>query len=1384
MSQLDAIDQIIMGDTLASPSSVAAQDELAKALNPEPRIQQTPYGPINLDATPLSRSRLTHSRFLAGERTGDPFDAIRPQQQQTVMDIQLERAGVTAPGIPESIARAGFRIPAEQVEQRSGFLQMLANEAMDEAVDFGLMSDAYRNTAREYNDLLFQNVRQRFHEIANDPKIMKSPGGEGGIMKNYANPTWYAENLPGVTGGLAIDLSVGALTGPYGFAVSASTQVMGNVYPESYESALNSGLTPEQAHDIALLESSVNGITTLVANRLSFNVFSKTPISKSVADGAARVYTTQIAKSFTFGGAAEGLTEGIEELVQVATSLQREVTLGNMTTKEAVDKLFSMETLDRVLTGAALGVLSGGPINAAVDVRSVTDQRSVASAMREAKAYVRDAGPEIQADLQSVVEQIEQTFPEIAEAIKQEEAAAKTEESQVEQPAEGDIALTPEETAGEMQPEQPVVTNSVKMQFEIDKGWQADARAEQYFAAADAEIRTGRIDLKDYRDFMTEAVRDMPDAIRDGVLARANRPTASNLRKVMTYLHKTRTKEARLRASKSLDDLKSAARKMDSPELRKQAETALLRVVKTKKAKQSKAIKQIQEFRKANPGVAIPKELEARASINRIAIAEMDRFAADNFSKRVAAMLDQTVTPQDRSFIKGRIESVATEVNDTIGGKGVLTPRRTIRKLADWDVTRLFRIPFGLPENATPRTLASIIGGGFRSETFRTLYADLDKWQDQGLERVMYARDALKGILLANGLTPQSPELWAMTEQAARNVSRAEAMVTGKDIGTTATLYTYKAQVGRVYETVEQREAAIPGDTPKESVEIKMTSAERMYLIASLRDPETYQKMVIEGQAVRLGSGVDTFVVTPDLISKIERDMPLVERRIINGVVSTMNSVANPWLREWSIRELGFDVTRPGTYFPRHRITSVKDEATTMTDIYAKAQVGNADILGERDVNAVGAIEIRDIFVEYNRYMWVSAMLTSMGPAIRNAEVVLGSDEVSDAFRTSDISRAHRFMGDRLRALTEQAIGSSGTLTETGHFINNLLGNSVIAALGNNPVIMSYQYLSAGSAGIHMGRRYIAQAIAERAFMDKTLDAKLEKVPAIWWRMQNNQTGLLSEGGFGQLTIPGIVESQALRERAVRLSMIGVHITDQHNLRTIYRAAELKAEAEGGEAGDIAAETVKVTQAMWDVLHTTGLAADARKNPILKILTVFRSEVSKRNDMRLLLGEQHRRSEISDAAYYVQVAELFGTEIVGMILISSMFRWLTGGPDEPDEEAKTILRKFTSSVLGIVPGGSYADYLVNKAMGSPWGPSWHPLLSLLEDTGKSFSQVIAGAYDADPIKFADGMKDLAVNVTGVTTGIALVSPNRTLEAFFDRIFGEDDTPAAKAPRVE
>src|SRR5690606_30357355 len=142
----------------------------------------------------------------------------------------------------------------------------------------------------------------------------------------------------------------------------------------------------------------------------------------------------------------------------------------------------------------------------------------------------------------------------------------------------------------------------VRMQFKMQAEHQAAERALRWLNILPGE---GYTDLSEYQSYVRDAIRDLPKAWRNEVMAAARTATTANAMTLPTIITKARRKAAQQLADATLKRLRQDIGKISDPAERVEAEQLVVRFVdKPAKLKDDPRLTQIAQLSENRPTTA------------------------------------------------------------------------------------------------------------------------------------------------------------------------------------------------------------------------------------------------------------------------------------------------------------------------------------------------------------------------------------------------------------------------------------------------------------------------------------------------------------------------------------------------------------------------------------------------------------------------------------------------------------------------------------------------------------------------------------------------------------------------------------------------------------
>lgn len=861
------------------------------------------------------------------------------------------------------------------------------------------------------------------------------------------------------------------------------------------------------------------------------------------------------------------------------------------------------------------------------------------------------------------------------------------------------------------------------------------------------------------RSLQDQLTRLVQDSISDKALRSEMISTINKVGRGISMgnaLRKMDTLIAKHEHQLAIDDLESTAakaRKRQFHETYRQPIADILDAIDFK-PRSKKLVKQFEDTKKwmsENPDADMPQVVvDELGRLGQVPFDQLDQSEAEAATNAVKAIIKLDSLKQKiihRGKVRDKQETIAGMIDEMNAESNPLSmpergPGKKTKRIPKNQKTALggvVSISTDVTLHLLPESLASAISGGRFTKTTQTLYDNVRDGQTRAWEGEGQDQQVMNGIIKSAGFELGSKRLAKIsTAFAGHHTMASKALAVLKDEP--------EVDVG---ETKAETHRIVFSDAS----EINITSGERMHLLASFMDRSTLELITQQGakiafQGTEIGKEIG---LTVDDIHQIKLSAPKWEHKMVDKFIRHINGPMRNLVRDWSIKNLNFDITTDETYFHRdRRLEEDQKEDFKIIDavrLYDKA-VESTSIVHQRVGGSV-PIKIGDIFASFTRHSHETNAIAHIAPAIKQAHSVLNSNEIRARLLNSDRGEDvfHRF-NSVYDVMAQDVVGSGSVDAITGRLQKTISNMSKLIAL--NPQVASYQPISILAAATEIDEVYLLSSLS--ALADFSLNDSINSESArLAYRGKSNGGGIASEGFNG---VPGIAGFKAKDEWMFQL----IKWSDQGAVRVIWKAAHAQAEATAKEgetteetkarAVDLAERTIDRTQPTFDSLHLSGLAIAAKQNTLIRPLNVFRSQRAKNYDIAIraaLEAGDNPRDSIRKIAHTIVLQSL------GVSMIKWMWRTafvggliaITGGrvdDDKEDEFAAAIIKGATEASFGNVPFGSSVAFLFNQAFKARWPeqfkgslftPSISPMSSLAESTWEAGGDISRYLFTED-----------------------------------------------------
>lgn len=619
-----------------------------------------------------------------------------------------------------------------------------------------------------------------------------------------------------------------------------------------------------------------------------------------------------------------------------------------------------------------------------------------------------------------------------------------------------------------------------------------------------------------------------------------------------------------------------------------------------------------------------------------------------------------------------------------------------------------YPLPISLTANLRPSTYARLLTRT-EGEFYKRSYQDLADAQSEWWDVKHKAEDALRARMKELGIDDDTAAKWSAAIAKKKGIFQA---LKEKDL---KERHATRADI--VEHTLES------GKT------MQMTKGQRMGILASLSDMDTWKWVIDEGTPLEIpsqGQGPSIqFTLTPADVADMRADLSTEEQAVLEFVLEYINGPLKELIRAWSVKHHGYDITKEGTYYPRRRRLVGLNLSESIKELGGTVQATLASIgIVQPRTGGVSPLLVNDIFTEYYNQAWATGAIAHMDTPLRNLRKILKDPQVNDKLANS--KKGRKILGyyaELELSIAEQVVGGYGGQALGEKFFRGMLDKFAVGALGVNPRVMLFQPLSLMMAAREVPVRYLMAAVKD-GFNIATHRRMKEHSPWLRGRAEGGALRLVSDSAEAARQV--VSKKKSLQDKL----MAGISMMDSIAVNTIWRAAELQVEAEQKhEKGSdeywaavrkIAERVVRETQPTFDPLHISALGREAKRNKVWKLFYMFQSQRSQNRNMfvedimAIAKGNQQEK-----ARAIARLSVLAVLQPLGLVAIRELTRWIEKwfeyDDKEGEEEVRNWLAKVVATDFGNVVFGDYAAHLTNKII-DPKGYHFSPTPAPLIDT--------------------------------------------------------------------
>ena len=371
-------------------------------------------------------------------------------------------------------------------------------------------------------------------------------------------------------------------------------------------------------------------------------------------------------------------------------------------------------------------------------------------------------------------------------------------------------------------------------------------------------------------------------------------------------------------------------------------------------------------------------------------------------------------------------------------------------------------------------------------------------------------------------------------------------------------------------------------------------------------------------------------------------------------------------------------------YYPRRRVHN-EQEAEEASDFMAhwhRQVLDDMDIFGERE-GSKEAVIVRDVFSTFYRH--VNKVATYIGKAApsTNAIRLLNNRE----FQTG-IDAALKYGPEWRKKMKKAIVMWTGAEVRDREVVESIVRKFIrgahVGVLGLKPQIIIYQVASFINCLNEMGAKFLFAEVGTDSTA-KIRDEMHQYAPVLDMRIKGSGHNIISPGSGDA----GIHEMFGGKERLMtRIGLDPIHWGDNQVMYRIWQAAKAEGTEKGlvGDelmryVGERAQDVVDLTQPTYDALTVSGLQNQARKNPLLALALLYRSQSNKNVNMAArayadwVRGDDKRLGVMLGKVFLPIVGNSLSVAVIAALyklLKGEMLTQVFGAPDDEERAAKAV----------------------------------------------------------------------------------------------------------------
>lgn len=454
---------------------------------------------------------------------------------------------------------------------------------------------------------------------------------------------------------------------------------------------------------------------------------------------------------------------------------------------------------------------------------------------------------------------------------------------------------------------------------------------------------------------------------------------------------------------------------------------------------------------------------------------------------------------------------------------------------------------------------------------------------------------------------------------------------------------------------------------------IEMTRDEMMNLSANLKDPSTLEE--IERAGFKLKSDKNkvhqlTRVEISDIVNRLsEKEAMLVDtmRKFVNGKLK--NEINDTW-----VSLAGYEKALKKDYWPRTR-DIVRTGVNQGYKQFAKTALEELGIFKERQTSKEAVI-IGNATDTYQNHLKKSSTFAGLAIPIRNIEMAMGKGGLGQALENQFGKNFVTRIEEQVQAVADLGHSGEGMINRA---LSGVLRRISVGFLGFNLRSALKQFGGLFTAATEISGAYLMSSI-DKAFDGETR-REMYKHSAIL-RDRYDSTGAKLAGPSFDSTQPIVGNKEVWTRRAMKL----LENFDRAVSQIIWEASKKEIKAANPEISyaDLMEQTAKRaelivsrTQNVTSILDMSGVGIEARKNSMLKAVTMFQSQGNSiyniiRRAIRGFRNGKVTSGQLIGTLTLATMGNAIWSSMIGNLVSGQVLGSLIRGGGDDDKEKKEL----------------------------------------------------------------------------------------------------------------